>query len=270
MTTRADLAECLEFAVRAARRAGEIIMPYFQGDVAVETKGDGSPVTRADRGAEDELRRLIQARFPDDAVLGEEHGETPGPSGRRWVLDPIDGTKAFVRGVPLFGVLIGLEQGGEPVLGVVYMAALDEMVYAARGQGCWWLPSGRGAEPPRRARVSALAPLADGLLLLNSFEYFVKGQRAAAHDRLLRAAGHQRGWGDCYGHLLVATGRAEACVDPVMSLWDNAPLLPILVEAGGTFTDWQGHSTVAAGEGISTNGKVLDEVLRVVQEPGPG
>jgi histidinol phosphatase-like enzyme (inositol monophosphatase family) len=267
MSTSPSLAESLEFAVGAARRAGEIIMPYFQGEVAVETKGDGSPVTLADRGAEQELRRLINDRFPDDGVLGEEFGEQPGRSGRRWVLDPIDGTKAFVRGVPLFGVLIGLEQDGEPVLGVVHLAALDELVYAARGQGCWWLPSGRQADaPPRRAQVSSRAPLKDGLLLLASYEYFVKGDRAAAHERLLRASGHQRGWGDCYGHVLVATGRAEACVDPVMSLWDNAPLLPILVEAGGTFTDWKGNRTIASGEGISTNGKVLDEVLRAVRE----
>src|SRR5438067_664475 len=123
------LTEALEFALQAARRAGEVVLPYYQGDVAVETKGDGSPVTLADRGAEQELRRLIRERFPDDGVLGEEFGELPGTSGRRWVLDPIDGTKAFVRGVPLFGVLIGLEEDGEAVLGVVSMPALDELVY---------------------------------------------------------------------------------------------------------------------------------------------
>jgi fructose-1,6-bisphosphatase/inositol monophosphatase family enzyme len=178
--TTAPLAECLDFALQAARRAGEIVMPYFEGGVGVEIKGDGSPVTLADRGAEQELRRMIRERFPADGVLGEEFGELPGTSGRRWVLDPIDGTKAFVRGVPLFGVLIGLEEGGEAVAGVVSMPALDEFVYAARGEGCWWLPSGRQAgSPPRRARVSALAPLADGLVLANSFEYFVKGNRAA-------------------------------------------------------------------------------------------
>jgi len=265
--TTAPLADCLDFALQAARRAGEIIMPYYQqGDAGVETKGDGSPVTLADRGAERELRRLIRERFPDDGVLGEEYGEQPGRSGRRWILDPIDGTKAFVRGVPLFGVLIGLEQDGEAVAGVVSMPALDEFVYAARGLGCWWLPSGRTADsPPRRAQVSSLGPLAEGLVLLNSFEYFVKGKRVEAHDRLLRAARQQRGWGDCYGHILVATGRAEACVDPMMNPWDNAPLLPILQEAGGTFTDWQGRSTIYGGDGISTNGKVFDEVMRVVR-----
>jgi histidinol phosphatase-like enzyme (inositol monophosphatase family) len=223
-------------------------------------------VTLADRGAEQELRRMIGERFPGDSVLGEEFGEQPGTSGQRWVLDPIDGTKSFVRGVPLFGVLIGMEQDGEAVLGVVSMPALDEFVYAARGHGCWWLPSGRQAgSHPRRARVSSLAPLAEGLLLANSFEYFVKGKREAAHDRLLRAARQQRGWGDCYGHILVATGRAEVCVDPLMNAWDGAPLLPILQEAGGTFTDWQGRATIHGGDGISTNGKVFDEVMGLVR-----
>ena len=179
--TATPLSECLDFALQAARRAGEIIMPYYQGDVGVEIKGDGSPVTLADRGAEQELRRLIRERFPTDGVLGEEFGEQPGTSGRRWVLDPIDGTKASVRLGPLFGVLIGLEENGAAVLGVTFLPALDEFVYTARGLGCWWLPSGRkpGA-PPRRARVSSLAPLADGLLLLNSYEYFVKGKRTTA------------------------------------------------------------------------------------------
>jgi histidinol phosphatase-like enzyme (inositol monophosphatase family) len=263
--TTPSLAESLDFALQAARRAGDVVMPYYQGDVGVEIKGDGSPVTLADRGAEQELRRIIRERFPADGVLGEEFGEQPGTSGRRWILDPIDGTKAFVRGVPLFGVLIGLEQDGESVLGVVSMPALDEFVYAARGQGCWWLPSGRKpGSPPRRARVSSVAPLAEGLLLLNSYEYFVKGKRVPAHDRLLRAARHQRGWGDCYGHILVATGRAEVCVDPMMNPWDNAPLLPILQEAGGTFTDWRGKATIHGGDGISTNGAVFDEVMREV------
>ena len=157
--SKAALEDCLDFALEAARRAGDFVMPYYQGEVAVETKGDGSPVTVADRSAEQELRRMIRERFPHDGVLGEELGELPGTSGRRWILDPIDGTKAFVRGVPLFGVLIGMEEDEEAVLGVVSMPALDEFVYAAKGSGCWWLPSGRRPDaPPRRARVSARAP----------------------------------------------------------------------------------------------------------------
>ena len=133
-------------------------MPYYQGDLGVETKGDGSPVTLADRAAENLLRDLIRTRFPEDGILGEEYGEQPGASGRRWILDPIDGTKAFVHGVPMFGVLIGMEQDGAALLGVVFLPALYEMVYAGHGLGCWWQPGGSRAEAaPRRAR-SLLSP----------------------------------------------------------------------------------------------------------------
>ena len=266
--TPTPLSECLEFAVQAARRAGEIIMPYYQGDVGVEIKGDGSPVTLADRGAEQELRRLIRERFPADAVLGEEFGEQPGTSGRRWILDPIDGTKAFV---PLGAAVRRADRHGRERRG-----GAGGDVHAGAGRVRLRGAGGRAAGGCRRAAsrdrrrggrgVSSLAPLAEGLLLLNSYEYFVKGKRTAAHDRLLQAARQQRGWGDCYGHILVATGRAEACVDPMMNPWDNAPLLPILQEAGGTFTDWQGRATIHGGDGISTNGKVFDEVMRVVRD----
>jgi len=259
----ATLAECLEFAVHAARRAGDIVMPYYQGEVAVDLKTDGSPVTAADRAAERQLRARIRAHFPADAVLGEEYGEEPGTSGRRWILDPIDGTKAFMRGVPLFGVLIGLEEAGQGVVGVAYLPALGEMVYAARGQGCWWVPAGGTA--PRRAHVSSGGPLADSLVVVNSYEYFDRSNRTAALGRLQQAARQQRGWGDCYGHVLVATGRAEAAVDPIMNLWDNAPFQALLTEAGGTFTDWQGHPTIHGKDGISTNGRVLDEVLAALR-----
>jgi histidinol phosphatase-like enzyme (inositol monophosphatase family) len=208
---------------------------------------------------------LIRERFPDDAVLGEEFGELPGCSGRRWILDPIDGTKAFVYGVPLFGVLVGLEENDVPVLGVVYLPALEEMVYAARGRGCWWLPAGRPpGSLPRSARVTAVISLAESLVLTNSYEYFAKTGRTAACERLHQSARYSRGWADCYGHILVATGRAEVCVDPQMNIWDGAPLLPILTEAGGTFTDWKGQPTIRGGDGISTNGRVLAEVLRVL------
>src|SRR5262245_57251149 len=153
----------LDFAVQAARREGGVVMDYFQTGVGVETKSDGSPVTVADRRAEQELRALISSQYPTDGVVGEELGEHVGTSGRRWVLDPIDGTKAFVHGVPLFGVLIGLEADGESVLGVCYFPALQEMVYAADRLGCWWLPEGhKPKDPPIRARVSSVPRLADG------------------------------------------------------------------------------------------------------------
>jgi histidinol phosphatase-like enzyme (inositol monophosphatase family) len=264
MSRNTDLASCLEFAVTAARQAGALALGYFQSDVAVETKGDGSPVTLADRQAEQELRALIAEAYPADGVLGEEFGDRPGTSGRRWVLDPVDGTQSFIRGVPLWGVLLALEERGEAVLGVVYLPALDEMVYAARGHGCWWLPAGRplGAAP-RRARVSPVARLADGLTVMTSYDHFARTGRTALLERILRAT-RTRGWSDCYAHVLVATGRAEAAVEPEMNVWDSAPLLPILREAGGAFTDWKGTPTITSRDAVSTNGKVHGEVLALL------
>lgn len=265
MTSETELAQALEFARDAAVRAGRIAMEHYQNGVTVETKSDASPVTIADRRAEQELRGLIAERYPDDGVLGEEFGERPGKSGRRWILDPIDGTRSFVHGVPLFGVLIGLEERGQAVLGVVLLPALDEMMYAARGQGAWWLPSGRKAgEPPRRARVSSTPKLADGLMTISGVQYFDRVGKLPAYERVRRAAKTDRGWGDCYGHMLVATGRAEVMLDPVMNVWDCAALAPIVMEAGGTFTDWKGDFTIHGGNAISTNGKVFEETLRLI------
>ena len=264
MSAAGDWTEVLELAIEAARRAGAIAMEYFQTEVTVEQKGDNSPVTIADRRAEKELRDMIRARFPHDGVLGEEFGEQVGTSGRRWILDPIDGTLSFVRGIPMFGVLVGVEAQGQAVVGVAYLPAWDEMVYAARGQGCWWLPAGRApGAPPRRARVSNVANLAEGLILTTSYEYFHRSGQTAAHDRLVHA-GRTRGWSDCYAHVLVATGRAEVAIEPLMSIWDNAPFLPILEEAGGTYTDWEGRASITATNTLSTNSKVLGEVLRLL------
>ena len=252
--------------MRAARRAGDFIMGHYLTALEVESKADRSPVTVADRGAERLLRDLLAIEFPSDGILGEEYGEQPGTSARRWILDPIDGTQSFIRGVPLFGVLIGLEAGGESVAGVMHFPALDETVVAARGLGCHWYPPHRpAASPPRRARVSSVERLADGLVTTTAPGGFDQIDRSAAYDRLRRAARLDRGWGDCYGHLLVATGRAEAMVDPMMHVWDNAPLLPILQEAGGTFTDWDGKPTIHSKNGISTNGRVLAEVLATLK-----
>jgi fructose-1,6-bisphosphatase/inositol monophosphatase family enzyme len=165
----------------------------------------------------------------------------------------------------MFGVLIGMEDAGQSVLGVAYPPAWNEMVYAARGHGCWWLPAGhRQGDPPRRARVSSIAKLSEGLLLTTSFEYFQRTNQTAAYDRLVRA-GRTRGWSDCYAHMLVATGRAEAAFEPLMSIWDSAPFLPILQEAGGTFTDWNGVATIAATTALSTNGRVFDEALGLLK-----
>ncbi len=262
MSDTGELATRLDFAVRAARRAGEIAMGYFQAGIVVERKNDKSPVTVADRQAERELRDMISRQFPGDGVLGEEFGETGGTSGWRWILDPIDGTESFIRGVPLFGVLIGAELNGDPVLGVAFMPALGEIVYAAGGLGCFWQPSGSAS--PQRAYVSAVAQLADAMILTTSIDYWAQTGRAELYQRVA-SSGRTRGWSDCYAHVLVATGRAEVAIEPVMSVWDSAPFLPILQEAGGTYTDWSGNPTIWATDTFSSNGKVFEQVLQLLR-----
>lgn len=252
-----DLKELLEFAAQIAVNAGKITLRYFKPDIAVELKPDESPVTAADREAEDYLRAAILGRYPHHSVLGEEAGVSGAEEAEyRWVLDPIDGTRSFIRGVPLYGVLIGLLHRGEPVAGVVHLPALDETVCAAKGLGCTW-----NGTP---CRVSDRRTLGEGLVVGTvAFGYEPYG-KAAAFQRIVERAGMFRTWGDCYAYVLVATGRAEAAVDPIMNLWDAAALLPILQEAGGTYTDWRGNPTIEAGEGLGSNGHVLPELLDLI------
>jgi len=258
----ADLQPRLALAVEIAKEAGDITLKYFRrDDLNVELKCDDTPVTAADRQAEKLMRQRIAAAFPSDGILGEELSEQLGTSGFRWILDPIDGTKSFIHGVPLYSTLIGVECEGQSVLGVIRIPALDECVYAARGLGAWYV---RAGEPPRSAQVSQQKTLSNSLFLTSEVLSFDKTNRRAAFDRLQSAARLTRTWGDGYGYLMVATGRADLMVDPVMALWDAAALQPILEEAGGTFTDWQGNPTFQAGEGIGTNKLLLKEVLALL------
>jgi histidinol-phosphatase len=255
-----DLRTLLGFAHQIAWQAGKITLRYFQSDLAVDRKADESPVTVADREAEAYMRSAIAARYPGHAILGEEEGLS-GDSGasHQWILDPIDGTKTFIRGVPFYGVMVGLVRDGEPALGVVNMPALGEIVFAARGEGCWL--------NGRPCRVSATATLRDSLVVATVAHGYEEHGKEQAFRRILGAAGLFRTWGDCYGHLLVAMGRAEVALDPIMSIWDAAALLPILQEAGGSFSDWQGRPTIDGGEGVSTNGAVLAELLDLIGGP---
>jgi len=248
--------EQLDFAVQLARGAGDITLKYFRKRPETTTKTDGSYVTIADREAESYMRRQIAERFPDDGILGEEEGESHGRSGRRWIIDPIDGTFAFVHGVPFYGVLIGLEIEGEMSAGVINIPALGEIVSAGRELGCYL-----NDEP---ARVSQTARLEDALLLSTDFSACARYGFGDAAERLLSRAKTSRTWGDCYGYVLVATGRADVMLDPVMNLWDCAALLPIMEEAGGTFTDWRGVRIVDGGNSIATNGLLFTEVMELV------
>jgi histidinol-phosphatase len=251
------LKDALDFAVDAAREAGALTLRHFQNDAEVMIKADRTPVTVADRGAEELLRARIERAFPTHGIVGEEYGVKSGTEPARWILDPIDGTFSFVCGVPLYSVLIGFEWEGEAVAGVIYMPALSEMVAAARGLGCTW--------NGRPARVSETSTLSDARLVYASAKWPAENGRGAEFSRLLAASGKDRGWCDAYGYALVATGRAEIALDPVMAIWDTAALYPVVTEAGGTLTDWNGVSTHEAGEAIATNGRLLEPVLRTLR-----
>ncbi len=255
----ASLSSLLDFAVEIARGAGDITLRYFHRLTAATTnvKADGSFVTAADAEAESYLRARITERFPQDAILGEEEAAREGSSGRRWIVDPIDGTYSFVHGVPLYAVLIGLEIDDESVLGVINLPALGEIIYAARGTGCFW--------NGERAHVSATATLDQALLLSTDFGTCAAYGFGAAANELQSRVKARRTWGDAYGHALVATGRADVMLDPVMNVWDCAALLPIIEEAGGTFTDWRGARTIHGSNAISTNGALFDEVRSVIE-----
>ena len=249
--------DLLEIASGFAEEAGRITLRYFQGRFDVDTKSDASFVTTADREAEAFIRDAIESRFPGDGVIGEEFGELRPQARRRWIIDPIDGTFAFVHGVPFYGVLIGVEEAGEPLLGVIHVPVLGETAAAARGEGCHW----RG----RRAQVSRTAELKVALVSTTEMNLTGDPTREAALGRVLSAAGPGRTWGDCYGYVLVATGRADVMIDPAMHVWDCAALLPIIEEAGGRFTDWRGQRTIRGGDSVATNGLLHEGVLALLK-----
>ncbi|HYO88804.1 MAG TPA: inositol monophosphatase family protein [Candidatus Limnocylindrales bacterium] len=241
----------LDFALDAAWQAGRGTLGLFQTGLAVERKADDSPVTDADKGAERLLRGLIERFYPGDGIIGEEYGTAVGRSGRTWIIDPIDGTKSFIHGVPLYGCLLALAEGNHALAGVAYFPALDEMVYAAHGLGCFW--------NGRRVHVSDVAEMREATLLMSEVAGY--GVNQPALDALVRATRIQRTWGDSYGYALVATGRAEIMVDPAMHIWDNGPFDVILPEAGGTFTDWAGTAGLSAPSTVATNGVLFEAVM---------
>ncbi len=259
MTSLPSLQPRLDFAVAAALKAQELILQYYQNDnFKVEEKKDSSPVTIADRNAELLLRDEILKAFPDDGVLGEEFPEHQGSNTFRWILDPIDGTKSFVHGVPLFGTLIGLEYEGKCVLGVCRFPGLNEVVYAAKGLGCWWQIADR---IPKLARCSKVTKLEDACFCTTNVSRWKTEGIQSAYDYLSTHVKLTRGWGDCFGHILVATGRAEIMVDPVLSPWDCAALLPILEESGAHFIDRKGVASIYSGNGLSVIPTLKDQVL---------
>jgi myo-inositol-1(or 4)-monophosphatase len=251
-----DLRSLLAFATDVAWQAGRLTLGHFQSGLQTEWKADDSPVTEADRAAERLIRARIAAQFPDHAIVGEEYGEGESADSRyRWFIDPIDGTKSFVSGVPLYAVLLGLEIAGRVEVGVACFPALGEMVAAATGQGCWW--------NGRPCRVTPATDLSRVVVSHADTASFARlgPARGAAWQRLSQAGYYNAGWCDAYGYLLVATGRIGVMLDPIMNVWDCAPFPPILREAGGYFGDWQGRETIYGNEALATTPALLPQVL---------
>ena len=261
------LATCMDrrvaVAVWLAVAAGRSTLDFFQSSkFSVVRKGDNSPVTAADHRAEELIRQQLENLYPHDAILGEEFGVRAGTSPYQWIVDPIDGTKSFISGVPLYSTLVGIVQQRECLAGVIYIPALDEIVFAARGLGTWY--SAR-RETPTRCQVSSRS-LADGLFLTSQVDTFNKRDAFTCFDRLQKSAYITRTWGDGYGYMLVATGRAEVMVDPIANPWDLAAVQPIIEEAGGRFSDWKGNSSVFGGDGVGSNAVVYHEVMQALSD----
>jgi histidinol-phosphatase len=243
----------VDTAIDIARSAGARTLDWFnRADLAVEHKGDGSPVTDADLAAESLIRARLADEFPDDAVMGEEHQDTAGTSGRTWVIDPIDGTKAFTKGVPLYSNLLALVDEHGPAVGVINLPALGETIWAGRGRGAF-----HNGVP---CRVSDRSVLDGSYVCTSGFSYWAPDALRAVLD----APVVFRTWGDAYGYAMVATGRAEAMIDPAANPWDLAPIAVIITEAGGTYTTFSGEhgpDTWKSGSGVATNGVIHADLL---------
>ena len=251
-------ASYMQAAAEIAALAGANAMQYFRKSLVTDTKADGSPVTVADRSSEQMARDWIAKRFPADGILGEEFGVLRPQSRRRWIIDPIDGTKSFVRGVPFWGTLVAVVEGEVPIAGAASYPALDETLAGARGEGAWW-----NDQP---CSVSTVGDLSDAVVLATDAAFTGYPDKWKRWLELASQSRMSRTWGDCVGYLLVATGRAEVMVDPVVSSWDVAALIPAIAEAGGVFTDWSGDDKCGSSA-IASNSK-LARTVRDILNPG--
>ncbi|MFA5263799.1 MAG: histidinol-phosphatase [Opitutaceae bacterium] len=249
-----DLSTYRQFMTELALKSGEFIKPFFANpDLVVEIKSDDTPVTLADKGAEELMRRMIRERFPSHGILGEEYGPERLDAEWVWVLDPIDGTKSFATACPLFGTLIALQHKGQPVLGAIHQPVMSQLMI---GDGHTTELNGR----PVKCR--ATKRLADATFLTSDMLSPAKYQNGAAFSALCSKARLVRTWGDCYGYLLLASGWADVMVDPIMNPWDIAALIPVMRGAGGIIADWQGKDPVGAESIVaSTTLELHDEVI---------
>lgn len=255
MSLDINVEELLEAAVDVARKGGEHTLGYFGRSIDVDRKEDATPVTVADREAEQVMRAEIGTRFPDHGILGEEYGESNPGARVRWILDPVDGTQSFIHGMPLYTTLVAVEVEGSPLCGVIFAPATGELCEAARGHGCRMNGSA--------CRVRPCATLEEATFLSTDATTARDYDFGKPFGELLDRCRLHRTWGDAYGHMMVAAGRADLMFDPIQNLWDAAPLLPVLEEAGGAFRDVHGEATVRTGNGISCGKELLPQVLKL-------
>ena len=247
--------EFVDFSKELARASGDIIMRYFRSDFAVETKADESPVTIADREAEEIMREMIMKEFPEHGIIGEEFGDYNESAEYQWVLDPIDGTKSFVSGTFLFGTLIGLMKGGQPIVGTIHHPLTSHLLI------------GTGDETRLNdevVRVRKTRDLRDAVMCYTDFIDVGIHQNGIAFQQLMGRTKVNRTWGDCHGYFLLATGYADVMLDPIMHLWDIVALIPVIEGAGGKITSWNGGPPLSGNGIIASNGPLHSQVLRVL------
>ena len=247
--------EFVDFSRQLAQASGDIIRRYFRQGVAVESKADDSPVTIADRRAEEAMREMIMKEYPEHGIIGEEFGEHNAQAQYQWVLDPIDGTKSFISGTFLFGTLIGLMRDGQPIVGAINHPVTSHMLIGA------------GSETRLNGEivsVSERAHLSDSVMLYTDYLDVGKYQDGDAFQRLMGKTAFNRSWGDCHGYFLVATGTADIMLDPIMHLWDIVALVPVIRGAGGIITAWDGGPPLSDNGIIAANPALHGQVLRAL------
>lgn len=254
-----EIEKLFRFARQTAHEAGKLTLDYFNKALRIHTKEDGSPVTVADRLGEESIRKAIESAFPDHGILGEEHGikEPRNGSEFMWYIDPIDGTKSFIHGVPLYSTLLACVRGDTPIAGIIELPAMGRQLAAAEGLGCF--------EGDERVSVSKVSSLSEATCLTTD----ERSLRIEKPDRrwapLWQDSKLTRGWGDGFGHYLVATGRAEIMLDPKVSDYDIAALPVIMKEAGGHFSDWRGENSFRNEDAFTCNAALADLVLNTLK-----
>ena len=250
-----ELKEFKNFTKLLAEESGKVIRKYFRTPVAVDNKSDSTPVTIADKTAEEIMRAMIMKEFPEHGILGEEFGKYNEHAEYQWVLDPIDGTKSFICGTVTFGTLIALVKNGEPILGVINQPILNEFLYG---------DNNKTELNATEVKVRECKNLSEAVLLTTDHLHIEEYQNAEKFNSLIKKVKLYRNWGDCYGYYLVATGYADIMIDPIMSAWDSMAVIPVIRGAGGIITDYNGNDPVKGNSIIAASGEIHSEVIKIL------